>query len=197
MRKTILPAVGIAALTVVVAGCSSSGKPTEAGAIPPAAVGSKAAGPCQPQAVVTFCEKIDITGAVTVSGTGQAIPEFDQDAAGLDLKCATWPTHTPDNPDDHTLALPNDPVDGHKLLMVWPFAAGVGTSDIAKYAGNNSVSIDNAGFQDVAVDVNNTTASSGSVQVNPDGSGTLSFKDLTGETGKISGTVSWTCVDSQ
>jgi len=216
MRKAILPAVGIATLAVTLVGCSSSGKSTGVGSTSPlaghtsqqaaansggalggAAASTSASGPCQPQVVVTFCEKIDITGAVTVSGTGPAVPEFDQDGGGLKLKCATWPTYQPQNSDDHTLALPTDPVDGHKLLMIWPFPAGVGTTDISKYAGNNSISIDNAGFQDVAVDVNNTTASTGSVQVNPDGSGSLSFKDLAGETGKISGTITWTCVDSQ
>ncbi|WP_194915472.1 hypothetical protein [Catenulispora rubra] len=216
MRKAILPGVGVVVMAATLAGCGSSGKSTGVG-LPPlsghtsqqagatsggllggaAASSSSAAGPCQKQVVVTFCEKIDITGAMTVSGTAAAIPEFDQGAAGLKQTCATWPTYQPQNPDDHTLALPTDPVDGHKLLMVWPFPAGVGTTDISKYAGTNSISVDNAGFQDVAVDVNNTTASSGSVQVNPDGSGSLSFKDLAGETGKISGTITWTCVDSQ
>ena len=74
---------------------------------------------------------------------------------------------------------------------------GVGTTDISKYAGGNSLSIDDAGFMDVAVDVNNATASSGTVQVNPDGSGALTLKDLAGESGTISGTISWTCVDSK
>ncbi|MEY9864107.1 hypothetical protein ABH935_009761 [Catenulispora sp. GAS73] len=134
---------------------------------------------------------------MTVSGTAWAIPEFDQDAAGLKQTCATWPTYQPQNADEHRLTLPTDPVDGHKLQMIWKFPAGVGTTDISKYAGNNSISIDDAGFQDVGVDVNNTTASTGSVLVNPDGSGALSFKDLTGDTGKISGTITWTCVDSQ
>ncbi|NUR63785.1 MAG: hypothetical protein HOV87_34765 [Catenulispora sp.] len=93
--------------------------------------------------------------------------------------------------------MPTDPVDGRKMLTVWKFPAGVGTTDISKYAFNNSINIGDAAFADVAVDVNNTTASSGSVRVNPDGSGSLTFKDLTGDTGKISGTITWTCVDSR
>jgi len=216
MRKAILPGVGVVVMAAALVGCGSSGKSTGVGSTAPlggrtsqeagatsggplggAAASSSAAGPCQKQFVVSFCEKIDITGAVTVSGTASAIPEFDQDAAGLKQTCATWPTYQPQNTDDHRLALPTDPVDGHKLQMIWQFPAGVGTTDISKYAGTNGINVDNAGFQDVAVDVDNATASTGSVQVNPDGSGLLSFKDLTGDTGKISGTVTWTCVDSQ
>ena len=212
MRKAILPAVGIAAMAVALVGCSSSGGSTAAGSTAPllgtssagngggsggaSSAASSSTGPCQPQYVVSFCEKIAITGAVTVNGTGSAIPEFDQDGA-VNLKCASWPAYQPQNSDYPEFKVPTDPVDGHKLLMVWKFPSGVGTSDISKYAGNNNLSIDDAGFQDVAVDVNNTTASSGSLQVNPDGSGSLSFKDLAGDAGKISGTITWTCVDSK
>jgi len=134
---------------------------------------------------------------MTVKGTGVGIPEFDQDGA-LDLKCATWPTNQPENSDYPQFKLPTAPVDGHHLQTApWQFPSGVGSSDIAKYAGVNTMSIDTAGFQDTAVDVNNTTASSGSMQINADGSGSLTFKDLAGETGKISGSVTWTCVDPQ
>ena len=219
MRKAILPAIGIAAMAVTLVGCGSGGTSTATSRTSPSggasaqqpavtsgggttgssgtAASTTAGGPCRPKDYLSFCEKIDITGAVTISATGSAIPQFDQGPAGMAQKCATWPTYQPKNPDDHDLVLPAGLVDGHELLMLWPFPAGVGTSDIAKYAGSNSIIVDRAGFSVVAVGAGNTTASSGTVRVNPDGSGSLSFKDLAGASGRISGTITWTCVDSR
>jgi hypothetical protein len=212
-------AIGGLALVAVLAACSSSTKgnandpntpaappntnalQTEAtsGEVHPHSNGSTgdANSACKPDVVVQFCETIKITGAETVSGTGVGIPEFDQDG-GLDLKCATWVSNQPENSDYPQLQLPTDAVDGHQLrFSPWKFPSGAGTSDIAKYAGVNTMSIDTKGFQDTAVDVNNTTASSGTMQINADGSGVLTFENLGGETGKISGSLSWTCVDPE
>ena len=216
MRRAILPALGTAALAAVLAACGSSGTAKGGGLpLPPpgtsakqpvasdtGSTGGSSAAPaasdsaCQPTSVITFCETINITGAFTVSGTGAGIPELDHDA-GLKLTCATWANNHPENPDYPQLQVPNDPVGGHKLRLNWRFPAGAGVTDIAKYAGSNDISVDDKGFQDVAVDVNNTTASSGNVEVKPDGSGSLTFKDLASADGKVSGSITWTCVDIQ
>jgi hypothetical protein len=215
MCKAILPVAGIAALAVALVGCGSGGTSTGVASLSPSrggspqqaavntngrsgpAVSTSAGGPCRPREYLSFCEKIHITGAVTVDGTGSAVPQFDQGPVGMAQQCATWPSYQPRKPDDHDLTLPDDPVDGHKVLMLWPFAAGVGASDIAGYAGSNSIAVDGVGFLDVAADVSHTTASSGQVRVNPDGSGSLTFKDLVGRAGKISGLITWTCVDRE
>lgn len=223
MRKAILPAVGIAALAITLVGCSPSGKSgvgarsvvfggntSAANAAGHAAAGgtsgangakgaatSSAGGPCQPDVVVTFCEKFAITGAVAITGTGPGIPEFDQDGAA-DPKCAAWPNYHPQNSDYPEFQTPMaNPVDGHKLQMYWKFPAGVGTSDIAQYAGVDWLTVDGQGYQVTAVDSNDTVATSGSMQVNADGSGTLTFKDLGSGDNRISGTVTWTCVDTE
>jgi hypothetical protein len=218
MRRAILPAVGAAALAVALVGCGSSGKSTvglnspvlgnstktdtntntdTSGGPGSGPAASSASGPCQPDIVVIFCEKIDITGAVTVSGTASGIPEFDQQAPGIYQKCTTFQHYTPVGDDYPRIQFPTAPLDGHKLQMFWKFPIAVGTSDIAKYAGGNYMTVDGNGFQDTGVDVNDPVASSGTMQINADGSGTLTFKDLAGDSGKIAGTITWTCVDSK
>ena len=142
MRKAILPVLGIVAAATVLAACSSSSKSGGTTNPPPASDGttqqaaatdsgapSDSTSACKPDVVVQFCETIDITGAVTVSGTAAAIPELEQ--GSVDSTCASWVDHQPENTDYPQFATPNDAVDGHKILAHWKLPYKVGTYEFA------------------------------------------------------------------
>jgi len=224
MRKAILPVLGIAAAAAVLAACSSSSKSDGGGVNPPPASGgttqqqtatdtgapSDSNSACKPDVVVQFCETIDITGAVTVSGTAAATPQFDQNS--VDATCASWVNHQPENTDYPQFATPNDAVAGHKLQAHWKLPYKVGTYDFGATTAGVDPNLGYALESDLLVDSKSYTvqtygtpvksAATASYEIKGDGSGTLTFDKLLGGEGAtasdtISGTISWTCVDPE
>ena len=217
MRKTILPAVGIIMVATSLVGCSSSTTPGGLSA-PPAGGGTHQpvgddggrggsagttgatsgsnTGDCITEFALSFCAKVSITGAVTVNGTGNGEPVFGPDDSGL--KCADLANYHPTDGIDPSLGVPQS-IGDHVLDTNWHYPGGVGTSDSSRYAGLNRITIDNKDFMQIAAG-SDGGGSSGSVQFNADGSGTLTFKDLTNSDDaanpqKISGTITWTCIN--
>jgi hypothetical protein len=224
MRKAILPVLGIVAAAAMLAACSSSSKSDGGGVnTPPASGGttqqqtatdtgvpSDSDSACQPDVVVQFCETIDITGAMTVSGTAAAIPELEQ--GSVDSTCASWVDHQPENPDYPRFATPNDAVDGHKLEAAWKlphkagtyeFGATTATSDPNYgYTLESGLTVDSKSYRVTTYGTDVKSAATGSYEIKADGSGTLTFDKLLSGDGAdasdtISGTISWTCVDPQ
>jgi hypothetical protein len=166
---------------------------------------------CQPDVVVQFCETIDITGAATVSGTAVAIPDLDQ-GGGLDLTCATWVNHKPDNSDYPQFKVPNDAVDGHKLETQWGMPYQAGTAKFGAttapsdpsygYALSGNLTIDSKNYVVITHGTDVQSSATASYDINPDGSGKLTFDKLlagegTSASDAISGSISWTCVDPE
>jgi hypothetical protein len=224
MRKAILPVLGIVAAAAMLAACSSSSKSDGGGVnTPPASGGttqqqtatdtgapSDSDSACQPDVVVQFCETIDITGAMTVSGTAAAIPELEQ--GSVDSTCASWVDHQPENPDYPRFATPNDAVDGHKLEAAWKLPYKVGTYEFGAatatgdpnygYTLESGLTVDSKSYRVTTYGTDVKSAATGSYEIKADGSGTLTFDKLLSGDGAdasdtISGTISWTCVDPQ
>ncbi|MEZ0108295.1 hypothetical protein ABH920_002293 [Catenulispora sp. EB89] len=218
MRKTILPAVGIIMVAASLVGCSSStttpgglgAPPSGGGTHQPAgddggrggsagttgATSGSNTDDCITEFALSFCAKVSITGAVTVNGTGNGEPVFGPDDSSL--KCADLANYHPTDGIDPSLGVPQS-IGDHVLDTNWHYPGGVGTSDISRYAGLNRITIDNKDFMQIAAG-SDGGGSSGSVQFNADGSGTLTFKDLMNSDDaanpqKISGTITWTCIN--
>ena len=222
MRTTILSALGVVTLAASLAACSGSTTTPGGLGAPPAGGGTHQpvgdggghggsagttgatgatsgsnTGDCITEFAVSFCAKVSITGAVTVNGTGNGEPIFGPD--GSHLKCADLANYRPTGIDpDPTLGVPQS-IGDHVLDTNWHYPGGVGTSDISRYAGLNRITVDNKDFMQIAAG-SDGGGSSGSVQFNADGSGTLTFKDLANNDDaanpqKISGTITWTCMN--
>jgi hypothetical protein len=178
-----------------VAGCSAptaGSAPTAAGAdTADAAVGSSdGSGACGSES--GFCITVDITGAVTVQGTTQA----------LNLgTCADFAKGEAPGGDLQLPGLLGDEIGGKKVSAYNEIReyAGPGTYEkdvIRSVAGVIDVSIDTTPYQLA----DETTAQA---VINPDGSGSLTFANLkegeqgnpTTPKGMISGSYSWTCTD--
>jgi hypothetical protein len=222
-------AIGGLALVAVLAACSSSSKSDGAGNPPtqpanntqqqsaPATDGGStgdttgdANSACQPDVVVQFCETIDITGAVTVSGTAPANPQFDQDS--VDATCASWVNHQPENTDYPQFAVPNEAIGGHKLQAQWALPYKVGTTEFGAktdptaanygYSLNADLTVDDKNYVVITHGTDVESTATGSYEINADGSGKLTFEKLlagdgTSASNAISGSISWTCVDPQ
>ncbi|HEY3715866.1 MAG TPA: hypothetical protein VGL39_15175 [Jatrophihabitantaceae bacterium] len=224
MRKAIPPVLGLVAAAAMLAACSSSSKSDGGGVnTPPASGGtsqqqtatdtgapSDSDDACKPDVVVQFCETIDITGAMTVSGTAAAIPELEQ--GSVDSTCASWVDHQPENPDYPRFATPNDAVDGHKLQAAWKLPYKVGTYEFGAatatgdpnygYTLESGLTVDSKSYRVTTYGTDVKSAATGSYEIKADGSGTLTFDKLLSGDGAdasdtISGTISWTCVDPQ
>ena len=223
---TLASAIGGLALVAVLAACSSSSKSDGGGDVktPPPSAGNTQQQPpatdggstgdansaCQPDVVVQFCETIDITGAMTVSGTAAATPQFDQDS--VDATCASWVDHQPENTDYPRFATPNDAVGGHKLQAAWKLPYKVGTYEFGAttasgdpnygYTLESGLTVDSKSYRVTTYGTDVKSAATGSYEIKADGSGTLTFDKLLSGDGAdasdtISGSISWTCVDPQ
>jgi hypothetical protein len=188
----------VATATAVLAGVAGCSAPT-AGSAPAAAsadtadeaVGSSdGSGACGSES--GFCITVDITGAVTVQGTTQA----------LNLgTCADFAKGEAPGGDLQLPGLLGDEIGGKKVSAYNEIReyAGPGTYEkdvIRSVAGVIDVSIDTTPYQLA----DETTAQA---VINPDGSGSLTFANLkegeqgnpTTPKGMISGSYSWTCTD--
>jgi hypothetical protein len=174
--------------------------------IPPKAGSGSGNKDCPPPVIgIDFCETFAITGAVSITGTAAATPEFS-DTATSNVNCADWVGHQPDSSDYPQLRAPIDPVGGHTLQTQWklPYQAGTyqvsHNHDVDGLALNGALSIDNTQYSvTAAASSDSISTASATIVVKSNGAGSISFDKLINvETkGTISGKITWTCVDAQ
>jgi hypothetical protein len=187
-RCLAVSVVAFAAVGLALAACSSTSTPPAKG--PTAVLGatshSAAAEPAGCHADITpqICVTVSITGAATAAGTAQTTAPAPPDASP-DTTCAqlaAW--------DDTEMDLGGNLPDVAGHTVQWDEDLGnfhgPGTYDLAK--SGFYVTVDGTAFmayQDQAA----------SVTVQPDYGVSYAFTKLTSDSGSVSGTVKWTCLD--
>ena len=193
----------LACVMLVVAGCSSdaagtshtsadgTGTVSAAGTATATATGACASGP-----LAVTCLAFDFAGDVTLQASD--VPGSTPSA----LACREWAAGGNElaGADRFTVPFPDGPVGGHAVAVLATITGytGPGAYDIAELAGLGDtiqMSVDDAAFE-------STGATTGTVTVNGDGSGSLVIDGLArlsiGTDGPpaLSGSLRWTCTEA-
>ncbi|NUR28905.1 MAG: hypothetical protein HOV83_24200 [Catenulispora sp.] len=186
----------------------ATGQSAATTAAAPGARTSAASAECEPTYVMTFCEHITVTGAVTVSGTASAIPETD--FHNTTATCATWVGHKPQSQDYPQLRAPQAQVGGHTLQAEWklPYEAGTVHIDRRNDSADDphglveaaQLMVDNVNYRvSDSASTEHMSQATSTMTINADGSGSITFEKMINVDSRqtISGSITWACVDSK
>jgi hypothetical protein len=185
------------ALLAAVAGCGDSGSPDQAAGQPggPSMSGGAAdAGGDDAEPALKI--SVDLTGATTLHGEASSLLlPFDQ-SGHQPADCAEYARGATDSGGQPMIQLPSvisaAPMDGHQVLFTNQLEPYHGPGRYTAEAfegqgGGATVEIDGKAFAKDSSSVADT-------EVQPDGSGTVTFSDFRQDDGStLSGTVRWTC----